>query len=85
MSNGSTVILLPFMAAFLVFVGRFYFREGASSKLNPSFLLALATMAIAVTYLVLGILHHLPEYGSIGFGVAGVGLLAFAILRIFQI
>jgi hypothetical protein len=79
------MILLPFLAAFLVFVGRFYFREGAASKANPSFLLALATMAIAVIYLVLGILHHLPDYGSLGFGIAGVGLLAYAIVRIFQI
>jgi len=83
MSNASTVILVPFFFAFLVFTGRFYIREGANSKLNPSFLLALATVAIVVAYLALGVTHWLPEYGTIGFGVVGLALLGLSIYRIF--
>src|SRR5690349_19195304 len=52
MSN--SIILLPFVAAFLAFVLRFYFRESASSLSNPSFLLAVGTVLIIVLYLALG-------------------------------
>ncbi|WP_428485247.1 hypothetical protein [Rhodopila sp.] len=85
MSNASTIILMPFLVAFLLFVGRFYFRERAGSKTSPSFLLALATIAIAAAYLILGVTNRLPEYGTIGFGVAGAGLLLLSIVRMFQL
>ena len=83
MSNASTVILVPFFFAFLVFTGRFYIREGAHSKLTPSFLLAFATIAIAVAYLALGVTDRLPDYGTIGFGAVGLALLGLSIYRIF--
>src|SRR4051812_10269356 len=41
MSN--SIILLPFIFAFLVFAFRFYFRESAASMANPSFVLAVGT------------------------------------------
>ncbi len=85
MSNASTVILVPFLGAFLVFVGRFYIRESAASMLNPSFLLALSTVAISGAYLILGVAKALPEYGTIGFAVVGLGLLALAIYRFFSL
>lgn len=83
MTNTSTIVLVPFLFAFLVFTGRFYIKESASSKLNPSFLLAFATVALAGAYLALGVTHRMPEYGMIGFGVAGLALLGVAIYRIF--
>lgn len=83
MTNASTVVLVPFLFAFLVFTARFYIREAAGSKLNPSFLLAFATVVIAVTYLALGITHRMPEHGTIGFGATGLALLGFSIYRIF--
>ncbi len=83
MSNASTVILVPFLFAFLVFTGRFYIRERANSILNLSFLLALATVAIAVAYLALGLTQSLPDYGTLGFGVIGLALLGLSIYRIF--
>jgi hypothetical protein len=85
MSNASTIILVPFLFAFLVFTARFYLKEGARSKLHPSFLLAFATIALAGTYLVLGVTDMLPNYGTIGFGVVGLALLALSIFRIFLI
>ena len=84
MSNVSTIILIPFFFAFLMFVGRFYVRERAGSKTNPSFLLALATLAVAAGYLMLGIVRWLPEYGTFGFGVIGLALLALSIWRMSQ-
>jgi hypothetical protein len=85
MTSTSTLILIPFIAAFLVFVFRFYSRERASSMANPSFLLAVGSVILAGLYLSLGVLDLLPAYGTLGFGVLGLILLAIAILRMFMI
>jgi hypothetical protein len=85
MSNASSLLLAPFILAFLVFVFRFYNRESASSVTNLSFLLALATVATAVTYLLLGVTEHLPPYSTLGFALIGLILLAISILRIFML
>jgi hypothetical protein len=84
MTNTSTLILAPFILAFLVFVYRFYNRERAASIFNPSFLLAIGTMLIAGGYLVLGVIDSLPAYSTLGFGIVGLILLAVAILRMFM-
>jgi hypothetical protein len=85
MSSFSTIILVPFILAFVVFVIRFYGREAASSMSNPSFLLAIGTALTSGTYLILRVTETLPAYGTIGFGVAGLALLATAIGRLFMI
>jgi hypothetical protein len=85
MSSFSTIILAPFIIAFVVFVGRFYGREGARSMRSPSFLLAICTVASAFSYLVLRVIDSLPSYGTIGYGIGGVVLLATAIGRLFMI
>lgn len=85
MTNTSTVILVPFLLAFVVFALRFYNREGASGMTRPSFLLAILTVLIAFSYLMLGITNNLPPYGTIGFAVVGLILLGTAILRMFMI
>ena len=85
MSSFSTVILLPFVLAFLVFVVRFYTRESASSMGNLSFVLASFTVISATSYLMLRISDMLPSYGTVGFGVVGVVLLGTAIARLFMI
>jgi len=84
-SNTATLVLVPFFVAFLVFTGRFYGRESAASKTNPSFLLALGTMLIAIAYLALSILNSLPEYSTAAFGAVGLCLLALSIYRLFLI
>jgi hypothetical protein len=85
MSNATTFILVPFLCAFLLFIARFYFKEGARSKLRLSFLMAIATVLITGTYLVLGLTQMLPDHGVVGFGLVGLTLLAFSILRLFVI
>jgi quinol-cytochrome oxidoreductase complex cytochrome b subunit len=85
MTNTSTILLVPFILAFLVFVLRFYNREGASSMTRPSFLLAILTMLIAGAYLILGVTSSLPPYSTIGFAIIGLILLGTAILRMFMI
>ncbi len=80
-----TYVLAPFIVAFLGFILRFYGRENAGSKSNPSFLLALATVVIAMTFLVLGVTASLPQYGSLAFGVVGVGLALLSVARWFMI
>ena len=85
MTNASTTLLLPFIVAFLIFLLRFYSREGASSMTRPSFLLAGLTVLIAGGYLTLGIMKALPPYSTISFAAVGVILLATAILRMFMI
>lgn len=85
MTNTSTFILVPFILAFLVFVFRFYSREGASSITNPSFLMAILTVLIAGSYLILGVTGMLPHYSTIGYLVVGLILLATAVTRMFMI
>jgi hypothetical protein len=85
MTQASTILLVPFILAFLVFALRFYNREGAYPLTRPSFMLAILTMLIAGGYLILGVLHTLPPYSTIGFGIIGVILLATAVLRMFMI
>ena len=85
MTNASTILLLPFIVAFLIFLLRFYSREGASSMIRASFLLAGLTLLIAGGYLMLGIINALPPYSTIGFAAIGLILLATAILRMFMI
>ena len=80
-----SIILLPFIVAFVVFALRFYARERAASMTKPSFLLALGTVLIAGLYLVLGVLNSLPPYNTIGFGFVGLVLLGVSILRMFMI
>ncbi len=50
-----------------------------------SFLLAICTVASAFSYLVLRVSDALPSYGTIGYGVAGLMLLATAIGRLFML
>ena len=85
MSNLPTIILVPFILAFLFFVLRFYFRESAASMANPSFLLGAGTVLIAGAYLIMRVSHVLPAYGTLGFGIVGVGLLGTAIARMFML
>ena len=85
MTNTTTFLLVPFILAFLVFVFRFYNREGAGSVTRPSFLLAMLTVAIAFAYLILGITGVLPPYSTIGFAAVGLILLTTAIVRLFMI
>ena len=85
MTNTTTILLAPFVLAFVMFALRFYNRENASSVTRPSFLLAMLTMLIAGAYLVLGIIGVLPPYSTIGFAAVGLILLGTAILRMFMI
>lgn len=85
MTNATTFLLSPFILAFLVFVFRFYTREGANLASGASFLLAMLTVAIAFAYLILGVAGTLPPYSTIGIAAIGLILLATAILRIFMI
>ncbi len=85
MTDFSTIILVPYLLAFLIFVMRFYGRESASSMLNPSFVMAFLTMASAGGYLYLRITDMLPPYSTAGFGVLGLVLLGSAIARMFML
>jgi hypothetical protein len=85
MTNTTSFLLAPFILAFLVFVFRFYSRENAASITNPSFLLAILTVLIAGSYLILGVTELLPPYSTIGYAVVGLILLGTAILRMFMI
>jgi quinol-cytochrome oxidoreductase complex cytochrome b subunit len=84
MTSISTILLVPFILAFLVFVFRFYNREGASSMTQPSFLLAILTVVIAGTYLLLGVIGLLPPYSTIGFALIGLILFGTAVTRMFM-
>jgi hypothetical protein len=85
MSDFSTIILLPFIFAFLIFMLRFYARESASSMRNASFMLGFLTVVTAGGYLMLRITDHVPAYGTVAFGVIGLALLGTAIARMFMI
>jgi hypothetical protein len=79
------LILAPFVAAFLLFVFRFYGREGAPSVTSATFLCAFGTVILAGTYLTMGVFGLLPAYGTLVFGLVGLAMLAVAVVRIFQL
>ena len=85
MTNATSMLLIPFIMAFLMFIYRFYNREGASSIANFSFLMAIFSVLMAGAYLVLGVAGLLPAYGIIGFACLGLILLGTATLRLFLI
>ena len=85
MSPFSTIILAPYIIAFVFFVTRFYFREKAASIANPTFILAVTCTATVIVYLTLRILVMLPPYSTLGFGIFGVVLMALAIYRMFTV
>jgi len=85
MTSATSVLLIPFILAFLVFIFRFYNREGAASIANFSFLMAIFTMLMAGAWLVLGIAGLLPAYSTIGFACLGLMLFGIAVLRLFMI
>lgn len=85
MTNTSSILLAPFIVAFLVFIFRFYNRERAASVTNPSFLLAILTMLTAGSYLILGVVDMLPAYSTVVFASAGLILLATAVVRLFML
>jgi hypothetical protein len=85
MTNTTSILLAPFILAFLVFVFRFYSRENAASIKNPSFMLAILTVLIAGSYLILGVAELLPPYSTIIYAVIGLILFATAVVRMFMI
>jgi hypothetical protein len=85
MSDLSSIVLVPFVFAFLIFAMRFYSRESASSMTKPSFLLALFTMLSAGAYLLLTVLELLPAHSTLGFGILGLALLALAVARMMML
>ncbi len=85
MTNTTSFLLAPFILAFFLFVFRFYSREGAASVKNPSFILAILTVALAGSYLVLGVTDSLPPHAAIGYAALGIVLFAVASIRIFMI
>ena len=80
-----TYFLAPYFLAFVAYVLRFYGREHAGSKSSPSFILAVVTVVVALTFLFLGIGGFLPAYGGAVFLAVGIALLGFAIVRWFML
>ncbi|HET6309092.1 MAG TPA: hypothetical protein VFG12_18010 [Rhodopila sp.] len=85
MTHTHTFILAPFVLAFLVSVFRFYNRENAASVASPSFLLAILSVLVAGSYLVLGVIDLLPSYSTIAYLLVGLAFLATAIARLFML
>jgi cytochrome c biogenesis protein CcdA len=80
-----TYILAPYFLAFVAYILRFYGREHAGSKSSPSFILAVVTVVVALSFLFLGIGGFLPAYGDTVFLAVGIVLLVFAIIRWFML
>lgn len=85
MSSSTTIILAPYILAFLLLIFRFYNRERAASIANPTFLLAIFTVALAFSFLGLGVTGGLAVWGIWTYGAIGVALLAFSIVRLFML
>jgi hypothetical protein len=80
-----TYFLAPYFLAFVAYILRFYGREHAGSKSSPSFILAVVTVVVALSFLFLGIGGFLPAYGGTVFLTVGIFLLVFAIIRWFML
>ena len=80
MSNLSTVVLLPFLAAIMTYLGIFYVRERAANKRSPNFILGCISILGLASYLLLRVLGLVSTTGSIVYAVMGGLLLVWAII-----
>jgi hypothetical protein len=80
-----TYYLAPYVLAFVSSILRFYGREHAGSKTSPSFILAVATVVVALAFLFLGVGGFLPAYGGLVFLAFGTVLLGLSIARWFML
>jgi hypothetical protein len=85
MSGFQSLIELFFIGAFLLFVYRYYNMEGASSLSTPSFLMAIVTVVLALSFTILGVFYALPVLWIAIYGAAAFGLMAIALLRLFRL
>jgi hypothetical protein len=77
MAYNSSLYLIPLVIAWFVLVLAFYFRDNAVSRLSLSFILAVLSMLMLLSYLVMSVVGALPPYMGIAFG--GTGTLFFLI------
>ncbi|MGE0419518.1 MAG: hypothetical protein AB7O80_22155 [Acetobacteraceae bacterium] len=85
MLSTSTIFLIPFIIAFIGFLIKFYFHERAGSKRSPTFLLAIATAVLPLTFLALKIFGVVIPYYALGMGIVGCALVVASIVRFFQV
>lgn len=83
MSGVASISLVPFVLAFLVLMFRLYNRDRMAFGLT--YALAILTVLLSFSYLILGITESLPASGPIAYGIVGVLILAFAIVRLFML
>ena len=80
MSDLSTIVLLPFLAAIATYLGIFYARERATSKRSPNFILGCVSILGFASYLLLRVLEMVSATGTIVYAVVGGLLLVWAII-----
>ena len=78
MSQSSTIVLLPFIAAIITFVMVFYGRERAGSKTSHNFLSAVGSVVILASYLLLRVVEMMSVTLNIVYAAIGVALLIWA-------
>jgi len=85
MIHNSNFVLIPFVIAFIVFLVKFYAHEKAGSLFYPSFLLAGLSALLPVSFMLLHVLALTFPYAALIYGVVGVGLAVYAIVRFVMI
>ncbi len=80
MLQSSTIVVLPFLAAILTFLGIVYVREKAIVAGSRNFVLAVVSMVTLVSYLALRVMAMVTSTVTALYAVAGVLLFAYALV-----
>lgn len=85
MAGVNSLVLIPLVIAIMLFTARFYGRERAYSKTSASFLLAVTSVAILLSYPLVLVFGHMFAYGTLVYAAASGVLLLLSLLLLFVI
>lgn len=80
MSQSSTIVVLPLLAAILTFIAIFYWRERAYSPRSHNFISAVAAILCLASYLLLRVVDAMSFTVTMVYAAIAVGFLIWAII-----
>ena len=80
MSQSSTIVLLPFIAAIIIFILVFYGRERATSLTSHTFLSAAGSVIVLASYLLLRVVDLASFTVTVVYAAIGVAVFIWALV-----
>lgn len=78
MAQNSFIYLIPLVAAFVLFLAKCYLHEHARTQGSLSFLLAMVSVLLLMSYMGMLVLGVLPAYAAVAYGGVGAVMVGLA-------